>query len=31
MPWLERWAVTQGKDPGIIPKAPEWVRKAAKL
>lgn len=24
--WLERWAVTRGRDPGRPPSVPEWVR-----
>ncbi|HEX2203920.1 MAG TPA: hypothetical protein VHG91_11505 [Longimicrobium sp.] len=27
--WLQRWAITQGKEPGREPRAPEWVRSAA--
>jgi len=29
--WLERWAVTRGEDPGEMPVAPGWVRRAAGL
>jgi len=31
MSWLERWALTQGLDPGAMPEAPRWVRRAAGL
>jgi peptidoglycan/xylan/chitin deacetylase (PgdA/CDA1 family) len=31
MSWLERWALTQGQDPGHMPEAPDWVRRAAGL
>lgn len=27
--WLQRWAVTQGMDPGTEPRAPRWVERAA--
>lgn len=27
--WLQRWAVTQGKDPGQEPREAEWVRRRA--
>lgn len=28
--WLQRWAITQGREPGDQPAAPDWVRKAAR-
>jgi peptidoglycan/xylan/chitin deacetylase (PgdA/CDA1 family) len=31
MSWLERWAVSRGEDPGDMPQAPAWVRRAAGL
>lgn len=31
MSWLERWALTRGEDPGVMPEAPAWVRRAAGL
>jgi peptidoglycan/xylan/chitin deacetylase (PgdA/CDA1 family) len=28
--WLERWARTQGRDPGVPPPVPDWVRDAGR-
>lgn len=28
--WLERWAVTRGRDPGHPPPIPEWIRAAGR-
>jgi hypothetical protein len=27
--WLQRWAITQGEEPGREPREVEWVRKVA--
>src|SRR5688572_23083369 len=27
--WLQRWAVTQGSDPGKEPRAPQWIERVA--
>lgn len=27
--WLQRWAITQGMDPGSEPRAPEWLEQVA--